>query len=364
MRIGIDVSSLVYGTGVSDYTEGLVSSLITEFPSQDYVLYGASLRQYFRLFKRTQRAVSGNKAEFKLYPFPPKLQKRLFNSLHLPVERFTGRLDIFHSWDWYTPATKNAKLVTTIHDLSALKFPKSTHPEIVRNHKAALEWVKQEAKAVIAVSEATKRDVVELLSIPERRVHVVHEALPVRSKIKVAKSKKDKVLEKYKINKPYFMAVASQEPRKNLKRTIEAYMKYKKDFQMVLVGKSGFERLDDNEGVVKTGYVTDGELAALYSGSSCLLYPSLYEGFGLPILEAFYHRIPVVTSNISSMPEVAGKAAVLVDPKSVISIERGIGLALKDKKQLVMAGTNRLKEFSWEKVARETMKVYKSVLSE
>ena len=159
MRIGIDISSIVYGTGVSLYTSNLVKSLAKYHPKHDYILYGGSLRGMKKL---KVFADSTTKSKNKLFPIPPKIQSFLFNQLHFPINTFTSNLDIFHSWDWYTPKVKKAALITTIHDLSALKYSKETHPEIVRKHKQSLKWVKKEASAIITVSNSTKKDIVNL----------------------------------------------------------------------------------------------------------------------------------------------------------------------------------------------------------
>ena len=154
------------------------------------------------------------------------------------------------------------------------------------------------------------------------------------------------------------LSVSSFEPRKNLGRIIQAFSSFDDEYQLVLVGKSGFDKIPDSKGIIKTGFVSGEDLAALYKASKCLIYASLYEGFGLPILEAFYYGAPVVTSNVSSMPEVAGDAAVLVDPLSTSSIEEGIRKALSDSDSLIRKGKQRLEKFSWKEVADKTIKVY------
>ncbi|MFC1653808.1 glycosyltransferase family 4 protein [Patescibacteria group bacterium] len=357
MRIGIDISSIIYGTGVSKYTNNLVKALVRNFPEEEFVFYGGSLRNN-KLLNSFSKSVDRN-VESSINPIPPKLQSILFNKLHIPIEIFLKKVDIFHSWDWYTPGSNKASLVTTIHDLTSIKYPQDTNPEITAQHKRSLQWVKKEAKAIIAVSEATKKDAIELLGIDEQKIHVIYEALPEEQKIKENKIISKKVKEKFKLNLPYFITVASQEPRKNLNRIIKAFKPFNKKYNLVLVGKSGFDQIENHEGVIKTGYVSDDELAALYKNASCMVYTSLYEGFGLPILEAFYHKTPVVTSNISSMPEVSGNAAVLVNPLSFEEITKGIEKAISQRSKFTDNGSKQLKKFSWDKVAKETMKIYK-----
>jgi len=157
-----------------------------------------------------------------------------------------------------------------------------------------------------------------------------------------------------------------------LKRIIKAFSLLKKEglkLSLIIVGKFGWGEIKpsainhQSSEIIFTGYVSNNELSALYSGAFCLVYPSLYEGFGQPILEAFICGCPVVTANVSSMPEVAGKAAVLVNPRSVKDIARGIKEAIEKKERLIKAGLNRAKQFSWEKAARETLEVYEEALA-
>lgn len=360
MHIGFDISSLPYRTGVSRYTSNLVQAIVGEYDQDNYTLFGSSLRQG-KVFSDFAHELE-NSPERRFFPIPPKVQSIIFNKLHLPIEMFTGKLDIFHSWDWYTPGTKKSKLITTIHDLSAIKYPQYTHPDIVRHHRQSLAWIKKEAAVIIAVSFATKKDIVEILNIPENKVHVIYEALPNENKIAVTKKDVQDVAEKFSITKPYFLTVSSQEPRKNVRRSIEAWKSFAKDYQLVVVGRSGYAPQPSQAGVIQTGQINDHELAAIYQGASCLLYPSISEGFGLPVLEAFYHQIPVITSNTSSLPEIAGKAAALVNPLEVGSITEGIKEALDHKQKYIKAGTQQLLQFNWQKAAKQTHDVYQSVL--
>lgn len=358
MHVAWDISSIPFGTGVSSYFNNLVRACYAQYPQDSYTLFGSSFRQYRQLHNFIQNFPQTND---KIYPFSPSLNSLLFNTLHFPIEPLVGSVDIFHSWDWYTPKTRTASLVTTIYDLTALKFPAETHPSIVQHHRQALKWIKKEARAIIAISNSTKNDIIELLDIEPERVHVVYLALPKQQVKKPVKKSVKEVVKKYSINKPFIISVGSKEPRKNLPRVIQAWKKLKNEYNLVLVGKSGYQAVSAVSGVIQTGYLPNQELAALYSQAACMVYPSLYEGFGLPILEAFYHKTPVVTSNVSSMPEVAGEAAVLVDPESVESITNGITEAITNRRTLIALGSQQLNNFSWEKTAKQTMAIYGSV---
>ena len=151
--------------------------------------------------------------------------------------------------------------------------------------------------------------------------------------------------------------------RKNIERAVQAYhlAKHGKNLKMIIVGENKGPRLEDERGVRFLGYVNQEDLPALLTGSEALLFPSLYEGLGIPVLDAFNCEVPAITSNISSMPEVAGGAAILVDPYDVNSITSGIEEALSKPKTLIAKGLKRVADFSWQKCAEETLKVYKEV---
>ena len=336
MKIGIDISQIVYGTGVSVYTKNLVENLLKIDKENRYSLFFASLRKEIQ---NSNLKIQNDNLKLKIFKLPPTLLEILWNRLHIfPVEKFVGEVDVFHSSDWTEPPVKKAIKVTTIHDLAVLRYPEAFPQKIVSVHKRKLEWVKKEVKLIIAVSESTKKDIVELLGINPEKIRVIYEAVGEEFKPQ-SKDKIEKIKKKYGIKGDYLLAFSGPE-RKNLKRIRQASL----GFNLFVIGQP---------------YVEHQDLPALYSGALGLVYASLYEGFGLPILEAMACGCPVVTSNISSMPEVAGRAAVLVDPLSVEDIKRGIKKMIKEKEKLVKLGFKRVGNFSWQKTARQTLDVYK-----
>jgi len=370
MKIGIDVSPIVYGSGVSVYTKNLVEALLKIDQENEYTLFFSSLRRRFAGLRVDGFA----RSRVKKFRIPPTALDWLWNKFHFaPIERFVGEVDVFHSSDWAQPPAKRAKLVTTIHDLSFLRWPKTVHPKVLVAQKRRLKWVKKEADIVIAVSQTTKREIVELLGIKESRIRVIYEAVPEDvlefvSELASCELRVDKIKEKYGVDRPYLFAYGSRAPRKNIKRLIRAFREIREirdEYQLVIVGDYQAERkLPRN--VILTGFLPRNEMLALFSGARALVYPSLYEGFGLPILEAFVLGVPVVTSNCSSMAEVAGKAAILVDPNSTESIVRGIKTVVNSeliRKKLIEAGKRRAKRFSWERAAKETLEIYKFLIS-
>lgn len=358
MRIGIDVSPIIYGTGVSNYTKYLVSSLLEIDKENKYILFGSSLRRYDELKRRSNAFPD---AEHRLYHIPPTALDIFWNRFHiLPIELLVGQTDIFHASDWTQPPSQRAKLITTIHDLSPLVLWKMTNPKIVAAHRQRLYWVRREIDKVIAVSQATKKDIMHYLGIPEEKIKVIYEA-PDPVFIPVGKEQIGEIKRRLGINGDYLLAIGTQ-PRKNIHRIARAMEKIKGCPQLVVAGQK-WEDFESHNKVKYLGYVNDKDLPALYNGARALVYASLYEGFGLPILEAMACGCPVVTSNISSMPEVAGDAAVLVHPEEITEITKGIEIALFEREKLVRKGFERVKKFSWKKVAQETLGVYKEVVN-
>ncbi len=368
MKIGIDVSPIVYGTGVSIYTKNLVENLIKIDKDNDYTLFFASLRQDIRDW----RSEIGNKVTtFKTSKIPPTVLDILWNKLHiLPVENFVGDVDVFHCSDWTQPPSKKAKLVTTIHDLSFLRWPKTAHSKVLKAQKRRLKWVEKEADAVIAISEATKKEIVELTDIAERKIGVIYEGLPTDvEEFQFSSSQFSIIKEKYNIKDKYILAIGSQAPRKNIERLLNAFQLLATSGQLpttnlVIAGRYKAKR-ELPEEVIATGFLDRENLLGLMQNAAAFVYPSLYEGFGLPILEAFGLKTPVVTSNCSSMAEIADDAAVLVDPKSIESIAEGVKEVVTNqnlKEELVAKGLKRLEDFSWQKTAQQTLEVYKQVV--
>lgn len=370
MRIGIDVTASIYiGTGVATYYRSLIPPLIDLGQDHEFVLLGYAWRRFGQLELANRKV-----------PLPPRLMEFLWNRIHrLPVEYFVGPVEVFHAWDYLQPPAKKAKLVTTIHDLTTLKFPMYHSESTVKAQEKRLGWVRREAEAIIVDSGATKLDVMKLLGIESGRIRVVplaagelyrqfqvKSSLSTGGKAEFRTREMSRVKRKYGIEGNYLLSVGTIEPRKNVKRTMEAFeliretefgIKY-----LVVAGNVGWgEDLNPVPGVVLLGRVPDGDLPGLYAGAEALVYPSLYEGFGLPVLEAMTVGCPVVTSDRGSLKEVAGRAAVLVDPEEVESIVHGIETAIERRESLIKKGLEQAQKFSWEQTARETLGVYESL---
>jgi len=269
------------------------------------------------------------------------------------------------------------KTVFTLHDL-IFRF----YPEM---HKPLNRWFLtlmmprflQAADAVVAVSECTKRDAVKTYGLDETKIKVIYEGVNPRFR-RSSPDDTSAVRRKYGLPERYVLSVGMIEPRKNLTSLLEAYVLLRNEdsqLKLVIVGKRGwlyegfFRRLRElglEDEVIFPGFVADEDLPASYSAADLFAFPSLYEGFGLPVLEAMACGTPVICSNTSSLPEVAGDAALLVDPNSVEALTRAIIDVLENKElrdELRAKGPRQAAKFSWEATARETLAVYESVLA-
>ncbi len=354
MKIGIDISQIIYGTGVSVYTKSLVISLLKIDKDNEYILFGGSFRRKGEI-EGFIRSLKGNNFAGIVYPLPPSFLDFLWNRLHIAnIEGIIGKIDVFHSSDWAQPPTSAYK-ITTIHDLIPDLYPQWSHSKIISVHDRKLHWVKKEVDKIIVPSETTKKDLIKL-EFDEKRIVVIPEA-PSEAFTKQDRKSVDKFKQKYGISEDYLLAIGVT-PRKNIKRIVKAFTKLNiKGYELVVVGHA-YDRKVCEKSVKYLGHLEDEEMPLVYSGADLFVYPSLYEGFGLPILESFACETPVITSNMGSMKEVAGDAAVLVNPESHKSIAEGINKGLKNKSVLVEKGNKRVKQFSWKDTAEKTLKLY------
>lgn len=270
------------------------------------------------------------------------------------------------------PVRRILPMVLTIHDLAILRFPQFFRPWFRHYARLVLPRVARAADAVIAVSEATKADVVAAFGIPEGRVTVVPNGVdPVFAPLPSQGGRAAEVQRRYGLAGDFVLTVGSVEPRKNLSRVIAAIERLRAspdcgDIALVHAGPAGWlmNGVTGARGVQFLGYVPKDDLAVLYGLARVCAYPSLYEGFGLPVAEAMASGCPVVTSNVSSLPEIAEDAAVLVDPGSVDEIAAGIAALWTDatrRRELSAKGRARASGFTWERTARETAAVYEAV---
>src|SRR2546426_5917266 len=326
MRLAIDVSPLVQTrAGTARYLKGL----LRELRRRDDVEVST------RSFGRGDR-LSTLMRDGAWYPF------------------LLGRpqaADVLHCPTYRGPLRPRVPLVVTVHDLAVLRHPGAFNRWTREYSPRVVPRVLRAAREVIAVSEFTRRELVELLGVSEEKIHVVPNAV------------EDEFTEDGPAEQgEYVLAVGTLEPRKNLARLVEAVRRT--DTELRIVGARGWGRVEvDSNGVRWLGEVSDAELARLYRGAVCVAYPSLYEGFGIPVLEAMACGAPVVTTRGTAMEEVADGAAVLVDAQDPAEIAAGIFQAVADRAQLVARGLERAREFRWDAVAAATMDVYREAIA-
>jgi len=375
MRVGIDVSALVFERGVSRYTSNLVTALLAK---SDISLsaYGSSFRGQEQLqTKLEQLPLAHRFKRVVIQKIPLTVQELAWKVGFNPIANSLPNLEVFHSWDWLQPPDKNLPLVSTIHDLALLRFPETAHPKIKAVHERSWKILKERKAHIITVSRATKNDAVELLGFNPSQVHVIYEALPVETisaANSVTEEQHEKIKNKLQLTQPFLLCVGTREPRKNLVRIIKAWQPFAKDYDLIVAGESGWDESEKlqsiHPGLRFLGKVSNVELNVLYAEAEILLYASLYEGFGLPILEAFYHGTPVVTSTTSSLPEVSGNAAELVDPLSVESISQGITTILNEttpeQQKRLQKMIVRLHLFDWNRTANATTLVYQKAIDD
>jgi glycosyltransferase involved in cell wall biosynthesis len=348
--------------GIGTYVRELLPALTAADPALDITAFHARFDQ---------------PAPPELAPFHPLELRRGIRSLYPgwnlsgrpALPRRVGALDVLHTPSPVAipPPGPRQTLVVTVHDLAFRLFPAMYPPRWRALYRAGLRRAARRAEAVIAVSRHTATDLVRLTRVPPERVHVVPAAVSVPE----GDLDPEPVLRRLRIPRPYLLFAGTLEPRKNLVRLVRAYRRaaLRIPHALVITGPLGWrvQRLHRELAVpgrgrvVVTGRVAAADLDALFRGADGFCYPSLYEGFGMPVLEAMARGIPVITSTASSLPEVAGDAAVLVDPRSVRDLSDAIETLVSDREEagrLAAMGRSRAAGFTWDRTARLTLDVY------
>ncbi len=296
---------------------------------------------------------------------------------HAALNWFTPGADLFYATNHVRNPPTNKKLVTTLHDLTTWTVPES-HPVSQREmEEAYLERTVRPADGVIAITESTRNDLIRLFDFPPEKVEVIYPGFP-DAFFHTDPQTVDATRSKYGLDGPYLLHVGTIEPRKNIDRLFDAYERLKpslrEEFSLVLIGPIGWAepatlaRVNSPpENVRYLGYVPEEDLPALTAGATACVFPSLYEGFGLPVPQAMAAGTPVLTSNVSSLPEIAGDAALLVDPKSTDEIVAGIERLLLSpslREDLIQKGHRQARRFDWEQSAKQTWRFFERIVGE
>ncbi len=370
MRIALDAIPLVAAkTGVGHYTDALAEWLARTHAEHQYNLLSPF---DFNLDNRNGNAPKNLNKQF----IPVRSLFRKWWLVGLPALLRIYHVDIFHGTNYCVPVFAPCPTVVTIHDLSLFTQSHTHEAENVKRGKRRMPLMARRASMIIAPSEWTKREIVERLRISPEKIRVIYEA--ARPTMKTASAELCRsVLDKHQLRRPFLLYVGTIEPRKNLPALIRAYDELLRTTphrpQLALCGGRGWlcdevfklvEELKLQDQVRFTGYVEDADLPALYSAAEAFIYPSLYEGFGLPPLEAMACGAPVITSNVSSLPEVVGEAGLTHDPNDHRALTRMIAKLLGDeatRQHFRQEGLKQAARFSWERAARETQFVYDEI---
>lgn len=375
MRIAIDAIPAVdkKKTGIGWYTHYLIKWLPQVDPETFYTAWYLHARDPFNKQKAFDDLPNLNE---KGIPFPARAWQRLSNRTGMPRVEWTTRFDAFFAPNYIPPRTRTKGLVVTVHDL-AFKILPETAPHANRFWHRYFEESLAQAAEIITVSEATRADLCDIYDISPEKVTAVLSGVDTAVYSPASEADVATTKQEFGIDGPYLLFVGGLEPRKNLRMLLRAFSHLPSEIRptLVLAGApvhwipggpeimtSAMRALSSEvqDKVVLTGYVTEAQKVALLTGAEALVYPSVYEGFGMPVLEAMGCGTPVLTSNLSSLPEVAGEDAVLVDPYETSSIAEGMARLITDealRDRLRRAGLARAARFSWEETARMTAKV-------
>jgi glycosyltransferase involved in cell wall biosynthesis len=373
VAIYIDVAAAVHGrAGLGRYAESLTRALVARAPERFALFYnrGGHARPLAGLEAIPTRSV---RAGYK----PWRMAVWLGQLARLSFERLLPGAELYHATEHLLMPLHQVPTVLTVHDLIFHRFPEHHKRLNYWYLNAAMPLYCRRASAIIAVSQATKEDLVQFYAVDPARVTVVHEAAAPHF-APASPAQITQARARYGLPEDYLLHVGTIEPRKNLSRLVEALHRLRaggEKVHMVMVGNKGwlyqsfFERLEElalDDAVVLPGYVPDVDLAAVYSGARLVAVPSLYEGFGLPVLEAMACGVAVVCSDTSSLPEVGGSAACYFDPTDVEAIADTILKVWRDnalRERMHQDGLARAGQFSWARAADETLAVYKQVIN-
>jgi glycosyltransferase involved in cell wall biosynthesis len=352
VRIVVDVSPLSHPrTGVGNYIRGSLVG-ISDAGEHDVVAFApASVRGR----RAIESALDGVEVERKLplVPAAHALRTAWSRLGRPPVERVVGPVDVFHFSDWMYPAQRAGVRSTMIHDLVPIHFPEWVHARTRSMHGAKYRHTTA-CDVVMVNSRFTGNDVAATLGVPTERIHVAYPGVDPAF---------EPDGERHDLGRPYALTVATLEPRKNLETLIDAHRRLGGGkLSLAVAGAAGWgtQPALEVEGVVRLGYTAHDELPRLYRGASVVVYPSLFEGFGMPVVEAMACGVPVVASSHPSLDEACGDAAVRVDPRDPDAIANGIRAALTQREQLRVRGLEHARSFTWLENGRAHLRAWES----
>ena len=383
MLIGIDINCLIFEkAGFGRYTASLVKNLLKIDQKNQYILYASFIRhraERQKILEDLIRKTGAKNAEIKIISIPAAW-KEFLTGFNFPLQSLIkDPLDVYFAPHFAGIPQKGFKnMIVTIQDLVFLKYPEHRGKRLSNYYLKRTKIAVENSKQIIASSNSTRRDLIGLLGAPARKIKVIH--LGVGPNFKVFKNQSilaEKISRYVRAKQKYILTVGTLEPRKNLSAIAKAFVllpnSLQREHKLMFVGAKGWNNnelgqiiRDYNltEKVVFPGFVKDEDLPYIYNKASLFVFPSLYEGFGLPPLEAMACGVPVISSGTSSLPEVIGKAGILVNPNREEEIAKAMRYVLTNPdvaKQMTKKGLKQAKKFSWQKTAQETLKIFQKV---
>ncbi len=360
MRIAFDVSPLSHALlGIGGYMRGALAGLAAAAAAaadeHELVAFApTSLRGPARI----RAALSGIDVEVRTWPLPAShaLRTAWSRAGRPAAERLLGPFDVLHFSDWMYPPQRGGVRATTIYDLVPLHFREWVTPRTYAMHSRKYRETAETCDVVFAISEHTARDVEQTLGVPRERIHVAPPG--VKEAFRPDGPAAD-------LGAPYVLTVATLEPRKNLQALVDAHRLLGGDLLLAVAGGEGWGDQPSLSGanVRALGFVSDEELARLYRGAAVAVYPSRFEGFGMPVTEAMACGCPTVSSSHSSLDEASGDAAVRADPDDPAAIAAAIEQAVAERGRLVPAGLEHARRFTWRAVGETFLRGYEEALA-
>ncbi|MBI3620342.1 glycosyltransferase family 4 protein [Candidatus Roizmanbacteria bacterium] len=351
MKIGLDISQIVYaGTGVSRFTAGLTNEILKRQTSpQQWVFFFSGFRK--KLDPAIKTAINNAGQTLKEFAFPPQFLNLAWNKARFGyIDDLIGQLDWFISSDWSEPRSR-ARKATVVHDLAFRRFPQTVTDQVRTVQEARLAIATRECRVIFADSETTRNDLLSFFPGITSTVVVNYPGVTTQppSKKMIALIK-----QKYQLNKPFILTVGKIEPRKNLNRLMTAFLatKLPTETDLAVVGPPGWGKLafPPNQRIRLLGYIPDEELYALYAACEYFIFPSLWEGFGYPLVEAMQCGAAAAAANTSSLREIGREATLFFDPQETDSIAKAILRLSTDRKlrsTLIDRGRTVLHRFQW-----------------
>ncbi len=372
MRFAVDYTAAArQGGGIGRYARELIGAILAADDENEYVLMAAStgLGGHWRDEQARLRALAASPEQltFRSLPITDDWMARIWQRLRLPLpaDLITGAVDWFYSPDFVLPPLrKSTRSLLTVHDLSFLRHPDTFPPPLLHYLKQAVPRSVARADHILADSDATREDLITLLNVSPRRVTTLYSGVSPDFNTAITENERARLQERYGIgDRPFILTVGTVQPRKNYVRLMEACdrLAEDRDLDLVIIGKPAWlaapilAAADARPYVHRLGFVADGDLPALYRQAAVFAFPSLYEGFGLPPLEAMACGTPVVASTSSSVPEVVGDAGLRVDPLDVPGWTEALRRLLDDESlraTLRGRGLHRATDFTWRKTAQ------------